>query len=545
MAEQHLKFQIGSAFNGEGFKQAREAVGSVNTGAARAAEAAEKLGSAMGGLDTSATKAFGALSSMLTTIMSLNATAILTQGALIAINFAMEAMQKEAEAAAEKANALREAVDKAFARAMKQNAEDLSLEISAIAGDFERVTKHAEAFTAALNGLKGSVATGGIINLEIEKINAMSAALSEEMKSSVEAEYNFKIATAKAAASREEWAGKIEAADAAVAAGRERTAIAEKQLAAVQEARAEMEEALAVARQSRSEKAGALADRVAALTEQEAAFAEKLNAARDAEQVALVTREKTLQDAANAEALHALALETLKARELEQAEASAAKAKATREAAEAEAARAEILRREREEKEEEANIRKEAADIQRDLNKAAQDRVAAEKAYAAALAAYKANFANNVITEELGGFGNGLLKGGTIPVSVRNKIEGRITAQGVEDALKNGVVNSVKELRELQNKLAGDARAATDKRWTTAQNERLTYERLREQSEKARSEWGKKFMADYEKVQAAAEMQKKDLEQKEARLAEAKRREEQMQTDISKISKKLEYLGLK
>ena len=545
MAEQHLKFQIGSAFNGEGFKQAREAVGNVNPGAARAAEAAEKLSSAMGGLDTSATKAFGALSSMLTSIMSLNVTAIVTQGALIAINFAMEAMQKEAKAAEEKANALRESVERAFDKAMKENVSELAAEIKTISGDFERVTKHAEAFTAALNGLKGSIATGGIINLEIEKINAMSAALSEEMKSSVEAEYNFKIATAKAAASREEWTGKIEAADAAVAANRERTAIAEKQLAAVQEARAEMEETLAAARQSRSEKAGALADRVAELTEQEAALTEKLNAARDAEHVALISREKTLQDAANAEAEHALALETLKARELEQAEAAAAKAKATREAAEAEAARAEILRREREEKEEEANLRKEAADIQRDLNKAAQDRVAAEKAYSAALAAYKANFTNNVLTEELGGFGNGLLKGGTIPVTIRNKIEGRVTAQGVEDALKNGVVNSVKELRELQNKLAGDARQETDRRWTTAQNERRTYERLRKQSEKARSEWGKKFMADYEKVQAAAEMQKKDLEEKEARLAEAKRREEKMRDDIEAIAKKLNDLGLK
>lgn len=540
MADQHLTFRIGSVFQGEGFKKAQKTIGDVNSGAARAAEAAEKLGGAMGGLDTSATKAFGALSSMLTSIMSLNAIAIVTQGGLIAINLVMEDMQKKAEAAAAAADELRKRVDAAFTAAVKDNAAGLNAEIKAIAGDFERITKQAVAFEAAMSGLKGSVATGGIINLEVEKINAMIDAQTDAQRQAIEAEYNLKIATEKAAASREQWSDKIAAADAAIVANTERAAILEKQLNAIAENRAKVEESMLAAKQSGSDKWRTLQDELNRLDERAAQLTSQLNDAKDSTLTLEAKRLQTIQDAENAEAQMTIAI-----RQAEMKQNDLGKAMAERAAAEVKAAdAAEEAAEAAEQQKELAELRAEGAELQRAANKATADVAKAEREYQAALAAYNANFHQNALVEGMN-FEDGLLRGGAPVWKAKGQVEQRMAVFDIEKAIKDGAILTVKQLRQVEKDAGKRAKERTKGVWEAMTQEKQKYEQLQEKSRKTWSKQDQEFAAAYEKLRDTAEAQKKDLEAKKQRLQEAKEREEKTQQSIISIAQKLDKLGLK
>jgi hypothetical protein len=534
---QQLRFEIGSSFSGEGFKQAQKSVGDMNNSVKSAVANTSNLAAAFGGLDTSFGKAMRAATGMLDALVSLNAAAILTQGAMLAISAYVDKCNKEMERLKTSADNLKASVDKAFSRSMAESVADVNAQIKNISGGFERVTAQASAFAAAMSGLKGSVATGGIINLEIEKVNKMLEAHSAAEKSAVEATYNLKIATEKAAASREQWKDKIEAAHAAVVANQERIANADKELAAVQAKRTSLETLRANLVANGSDQVAKVDATLATLAAKEEAVRNRQLDLRSKTDTLVVMEQKAIQDAANAEQESTLAINkaTAKINDLEAAQTAAQEAlEKERQAREAHAAQ---LKAEKE-------VQEDAADAQRKVNDAAKDVAAAERAYAKALSDYERNFADNKISENI--FGQNKGKGNlSVPVKIDGTVKAQIVSHDLQKAINDGLVRSVKDMDKFNRERAKQLDKEEREKWLELKKEKQKYDQLMDRNRKTWSQQDRDFVQKFEKLRDTALEHKKQLEDAKQNLQIARQREKDNHENLKNIKEKLNKLGLK
>ena len=540
---QKISFEIGSTFSGEGFRQAQASVGNMNNNIKSAASTASQLSSAFGGLDASAAKSMRAITGMINSLVTLNATAIITQAAMIAISVYVEKCNKEMEALKERSEALKASVDKAFDRAVAGQIKNVHDEIKSISGEFDRITAQATAFAAALSGLKGSVATSGIINLEIEKVNEMLRAHSDAEKETIEATYNLKIATAKAAASREQWNDKIEAAHNAVVSNAERVANCDKEIAIIQQKRADLEEARLQLIGSNSDKAEKLAATIAQLAAEEEAIRTKQNDLRAKGNLLLVQEQKTMVDSENAEKEMALAITraTAKVTDVEHAaekmaEKEAQAALAADKEAKAREERAEQMKLER-------DMQKEAAAAQKEVNEAAKEVADAERALATAIAQYEQDFANNKFAESI--FGDDRKKGLAVPVKIDGAIKAEVVSHDLEKAINDGLIRSVKDMDRFNRDRAKQIEKEERERWHQLKQEKQKYDRLMERNRKTWSRQDADFVKKFEKLRDTAEAHKKAIDDAKQRLQIAQQRERDNHKNLADIKKKLEDLGLK
>lgn len=568
MADQTLWFKIGSVFSKEGFTKAQTAVKDMAGEVKRGAAVFNQMASVFGELDGSAAKAMGAMGGLLTAISSLSVSGIAVQGAMLLVTKAVSSLKEEMEATKARAAELKESVDRAFGAAIAENASGLRREVAAISGEFERVAKFAREYTAALNGLRSSTASGGVVALEVEKLNKMLEAHTEEERKSIEATYAMRIAREKAANVEEAAALKIETAHDAVVEAQNRVANIEEQLAAIAANRATLEEALARQRENNGSKQKELSAQIAALMENESALLEKQNAERDRVSVLMVEEERARQEATNATATATASIKSLELSQLRQAEAAEAARLAAAEKAEEDRLSAAVARQERAEREAAEQDRKDAADAakaladaerevaerirndadaaQKDAADAAKALADAERAYAAALEKYEKNYAENVMTEDVLGQskkGKSLSMG--IPVRVQGSIKADVVAKDLETAVKDGLVKNVREMDAFARRRAKEVDQLEKTKMRQLERETQKYNRLREQNAKTWSKKDADFVKKFEQIRAAAEAQKKDLEDAKQRVQEERRRAKENHDNLKTIKDKLTALGLK
>lgn len=532
---QKINFEIGSTFSGEGFKAAQATVKGVTSDIRSGVAAASQLSSAFDGLDASTAKSMRAMTSLMQSLVTLNATAILTQAAMLAISAYVNKCNEEMERLQERSEALRASVDRAFSKAVAGQIAEVNAEIKAIAGDFDRVTRQATEFAAAMGALKGSVATGGIVNLEIEKLNALMAAHSKAEEDVIAATYDLKIATAKAAAAREQANGKVEAAHAALVANEEKIALCDKELAVVTEKIAHLREARSQFESSSNAQAqkldAAIAQLVAkeeAIREQQATLMGQTNTLRVKEQTAIV-------EAETAEKQMALTVAKAQIKVIDVEHASD-------QLAEKEAKLALETERKAAALKEEEEVRKEAAEAQKAVNDAAKDVAAAERAYAQALAEYERNFADNKMGEDI--FGQDK-KGLAVPVKISGTVKAEVVSHDLEKAINDGLIRSVKDMDRFNRDRAKQIDKEEREKWNQLKREKQKYDQLMERSRKTWSQQDKDFVKKFEKLRDTAVAHKKAIDDAKKELEEAKKREKDNHDNLRDIKKKMEKLGLK
>lgn len=533
---QKINFEIGSTFSGEGFKAAQATVKGVTSDIRSGVAAASQLSSAFDGLDASTAKSMRAMTSLMQSLVTLNATAILTQAAMLAISAYVNKCNEEMERLQERSEALRASVDRAFSKAVAGQIAEVNAEIKAIAGDFDRVTRQASEFAAAMGALKGSFANGGIVDLEIEKLNALMAAHSKAEEDVIAATYDLKIATAKAAAAREQANGKVEAAHAALVANEEKIALCDKELAVVTEKIAHLREARSQFESSSNAQAqkldAAIAQLVAkeeAIREQQATLMGQTNTLRVKEQTAIV-------EAETAEKQMALTVAKAQIKVIDVEHASD-------QLAEKEAKLALETERKAAALKEEEEVRKEAAEAQKAVNDAAKDVAAAERAYAQALAEYEKNFGDNKIGEDI--FDRERGKGLAVPVKISGTVKAEVVSHDLEKAINEGLIRSVKDMDRFNRDRARQLDKEEREKWHQLKQEKQKYDRLMERNRKTWSQQDKEFVKKFEKLRDTAVAHKKAIEDAKKELEEAKKREKDNHDNLRDIKKKMEKLGLK
>lgn len=537
MAEQSLIFKIGSVFSGEGFKALKGSVKDTNASLKQSIASTSALASAFGNLDNKTAQALGAMGDMLGALVTLNGTAIIAQAAMYAFTSYTKKLQDEVAELAKRSEAMRQSVDKSFGEILKRNVAEATNEVKAIAAEFDAVTKRAEAFTAALNSLNTSQRAGSVVDLELEKLNAMLEAHSEEERKQIEATHNLRIATEKAALSQEEWADKIAAENEKYVNTQQRIIKYDEQISVIQAKRAELEEIMLTAKESGDERWKKINEEIIKLGEEEAALRRGQKETWGKLAVADLALQKAREDAANAEVQSTIAIRQAM---IEQTKLNEAKAAAAEKVRQETAEREEKIKKSKEL----ASLRSDAADMQREVNESARRLRDAENDYAKALADYSANFAENRMQEVFFGANtksHGMQRG--YSPMVINALTGEIVQDAVEKAIKNGDVKTVKDLFNYEKQVMRQAKTDVNSAKVQAGREKQRFERLREQNRKTWSKADTEFYTRYEKLKEHAEAAKREIEEKKQRLAEEQRQLQENHDNLKKIKEKLEELG--
>lgn len=537
MAEKSLMLTIGGIFKGDAFKKARAAVVEMNGDIKKGAGAASRLAAVFGGLDASASRSMQAVAGMAQAIATLNLTSIATQATMTAINWYFADMKERAEAAAAAAKELKAATAAAFSSILSKQVAEVNNEVKNLAADFDSITKQANAFTAAIEGVRAAGAQGGILKLQTEKLQAMMDAHTEAERQTIEAEYNIKIAAQKRIEAEEAGAMRISAATEAMEQNQKRVANLDEQIAKISEERAHLEETLLIERASNGENSAKLEAEIAKFKQQEIELERKRNDALANADVLELNLQKAKQEAANATEAATqgvLAAQLADDRLKEAKHAREVAERAAKEAAELDAAA----------KVQDAQEVKTAAEIQADVNKAAKDLESAQKEYIEKLREY--NSAENLTARAARGLTGkgGLNSQGLLPVDVQKSIQTTVADAAVDDAIRNGAVNTVKEMGKLQRQAMRQARdtiSATQKQQLA---EAKRYKRLQEMNPKALASADKEFMQKYEKLLAHQEKQKKELEKAAKTQAEAEKRAKETAEAAKNIEKKIDKLVL-
>lgn len=543
MAEQHLQFSIGSTFSGEGFKQAQQTVGELNGAVTKGAGYVGQLSSAMGGLDGTVGKAARALSGMLAALTSGNPILLGVTAAVSALTWAysklkeqQEEAKKEAEEFIRTQSAFNEQLNTKFVT-------EATSRMASLAKEFERITKHANDLTAAMSSLDSARAQGGIIALQAEKVAAVMAEVSDEARNLTAAEYDLKIATAKAAAARQASQAELDKAHQAVVDEENRIANLAEQRAAVLNSISTLEKSLENAKRNNLTSYESGVKKLETLRSKLAEIDEKTATTREHIQVLLVQEQTAAEKYNNAVA----------SAEIEVTAATGKIADLKQKAEDAAAATADLATQETELaslKEEEAarlaqekELRQEAAKVQQDVNDAAKDLADAERAYAAALAAYNANFEDNKMSE---GVFNGKSRSGrmAIPVRIDGAIKAEVVAKSLEDAINNGLVKSVKDMDKFAKERARELDQAEKEKWRQLAVEKQKYDQLMEKRQSTLSQRDKDFMQKFETLRDAAEAQKNAVEEAKQRVEEAKQRDQDNHDNLQAIADKIKNLGL-
>lgn len=543
MADNTIKLSIGSAFTGEGFQKAKAAVMDVNNNVKRAAGTATKLAGAFGEMDASAAKAMGAATGLISALATLNVTTIAVQGVMMALNLYLGELKERADAAKKKADELAASVKAAFSSAMSDRMNALQKEVKAIGDDFERVAKQAQGFAAALEGVRSSQAAGGIAALEVEKLNAMLAAHTEAERLNIERSYALQVAQARLTEAEQAGAQKIQAVTDEMEANQKRLGVIDEQLAKIRADRAQMEEVMAAAKASEDKNWIEIQKRVNELKAQEESLEQKRIDTENASEILELKLQKTKEDANTAQ-LNATA--AVKQAELaqrlttQQLQERADKEKLAAAAAE-------------EQKLKDAELRdakfgytekiKDAATLQKEANDAARALAAAQREYMSALDSYMNSGAalNGVFGTDKSGMG----KSGAIPVNVVKGVSMQVADAKVDDAIRNGMVNTVKDADRLQRDILRQGRDQLNKGSGQRAREAQRYERLMKMQPKNWSKSDADFVQKFEKIKAAQEAAKKALEDAKKKTETEAENAKKTRIAAESIDKKISKLGLK
>lgn len=537
MADHSIRFTIGSVFKGEGFTKAQNTVKTMNGEMNKGMGAMNKMSGVLGQMDASAGKATVAMTGMLQAVMSMNATVIISQAAMLALNFAIDGMVKSADEAKKKADALHASIEKAFASTMAERMTSVKKEVADISAEFERITKQANDFTAALNGVQAAQANGGILSLQVEKLNAMLEAHTEAERASIDAAYNLKIAIQKSADSEAAWQLKIEAAEQARTDNVNRLATIDQQIANLSEQRRSLEETMLTAKASGDSHWIEIQKQVNALKDQEAVLEQKRIDTMAASDVLDIKLQQVKQEAENAQTAA-----TAEIRNAELAEVRLTEAKHNREVLEA--AAADAAKMDAAEKEADAKEIRTAVDIQKDLNAASKELAAAERAYRAKLNEYlSSDYIREAVQKQAQNSKSGMGKAGLLPVDVQKSIQTTVSDAKVDDAIRNGAVTTVKDADRLQRQAMREARDTISNNQGQAMREAQKYKRLQELNPKALSSSDKDFMAKYDKILKAQEERKKALDDAKTDFEKADERQKDLLKEMKEINKSIKKLG--
>ena len=541
MASQHIQFQIGSEFSGEGFKAAQAATATLNSDVRQAAGTVGRLASVLGGMDGAVGKAAAALTGMLNIIMTMNPVMIGITAVIAALTYAYNENKKAAKELKDELNKMADAYSAAFT-------DNILSRIKEVQKSFEIITRQANDMTKALNGLANAQAQGGVIELQAEKLQAVMDQVTNEAKQLTAAEYDLQIAIRKAAVSRERAEQQLNTAHQATIDSQNELALLESQRAKAvavlkvteertarhKEQGLEVEEHDAKRLEQLRSQIADIDSRTASiknrleveLVNEQTAAANMTNSTAQAEMEIVAARGK-IEDLKNAAAKAAAAAE---AAALAEREAIEEKAMREADASAAAAAAAEAERKATAEKEaqaaklkEQKEVQKEAADIQKQVNDGARELEKAERAYAAALAEYEKNYAHNEMTNDILN-GEKYGKGMAIPVRVDGRIMADVQAKDLENAIKNGVVQNVRDMDKFIRENARQRLREEQKNMNQLRNERQRYERLQQRSRKTWSKADTDFATKFEKLAKAAEDRKKEVENAKKRLEEEKKR---------------------
>ena len=531
MAEHNIKFTLGSTFKGEGYQKATKAIKDVNSNVRQSAELISSFASAFGGMDTKAAQAAKAISGFAQVAASGNIVAMATQGAMLALSFAMDKLRERAKAAREQYEAIVKAQEAAFNSELAGRIEALQGRLQHIAHDFETVAKQAAAMTAAINGLEASRDQGGIIALETQKLNELLAAHSEAERQAIEQTYALKIAVERAAVVQAQGADKVDAATTAFSDCLTRQQIAAEQLAAVTQTRVELEKKRATLDENEKKQRETIDKEIAELKKQEVGLLQRQTQLQKEREILDVQLQKAKQDAANAEAS---ALNQVKQVELKNKEL--AEQLANRKGAE-DGARASAESKTAADNELAEKV-KSAAQIQAEVNTAAANLKAAQQEYEAKLREWNdpANLAKYAARQSVG-TGNDL-KRGVLDDKTQKTIQDIYANQKVSDAIASGGITSVKEASRLEREAMREARDAISANQAQAIKEEQRYQRIKQMGDRAKSEQDKKFEKQYEQIKGK---QDKSLSE----LGNAKSSMDRAADDLADIKAKLEDLGLK
>lgn len=562
MANQYLHFEIGSDFSGEGFKKAQQSVHDLNDKVKGGISQYVGATSALAGLDNTVGKATRAVTSLIGVFTSLNPVVMILTGTATAFAYAVKHVEDRQKAALKRTEQLAQALsarmfDKATSEAKRLGSE------------FESITKHANDLAAAMSALDKERANGGVIALQAEKVEAAMKATTREAEELTSAEYDLKIAIAKAAAARADSEADLAKAHQAVVDMEGRIANLGEQRAAIDEQLARMKKNLLVveneeakrmhlSREEYLKQADNLVDGqkkefsarqaliadIKRMQDQQADIDEKIHSRKQDMEVLLVNEQTAHRKMANVS--ESCALEVGKSGEAirrlkETQEERRMKEESLMHELEQ---NAEIERVKRDQMEEKASLEEKAAQLQKDVNEATRDVAKAEREYEAALKKYEAHYADNKMAE--GVFNGKSRKNGmAIPVRIDGAIKAEIATHDLENAIKNGEIRSVKDLNDFQKNRAKELDQAEKDKWNQLKIEKQKYDGLMQTSRKTWSKQDQDFVEKFEKIRAAAVAQKEEIDAAKQRLQEAQQREKENHDNLAGIRKSLKSLGLK
>ena len=538
-----IQLSIGSAFTGEGFQKAKAAVMDVNNNVKRAAGDATRLAGAFGEMDASAAKAMGAATGLVHALASFSITTIAVQGTMMAINLYLGELRERADAAKKKADELAASVKAAFDSTLTTRMGALQKEVKDIGDGFERVAKQAKSFSDALEGVRSSQAAGGIASLEVEKLNKMLEAHTDAERITIEKSYALLVAQARLTEAEQAGAEKIQAVTDEMQTNQKRLGVIDDQLAKLREDRAQLEEAMFSAKASEDKNWLEIQKRVNELKAQEETLEQKRIDTENAAEILELKLQKTKEDANTAQ-LNATA--AVKQAELAQRDA----AKQIQDRADKEKLAAAASE---EQKLKDAELRdakytyteklKDAATIQKEANDAAKALEAAQRAYMSALDGYMSSGA--ALSGVFGANKSGMGKSGAIPVNVVRGVSMQVSDARVDDAIRRGLVNTVKDADRLQREAQRAVRNQLNKDSGQRARESQRYERLMKMQPKDWSKSDADFVRKFEKIQEAQEAAKRRLQNAEKEAKDALDAQKKTAKAAEALDKRLQKLGLK
>ena len=536
MAEKSIILTIGGLFKGEAFKKAKESIVNLNADIKRGAGAASQLAAAFDGLDSGASKSLQAISGMAQALVSLNATAILSQGMLTAINWYFGDLKRQAEECAEKMNRLKAAADAAFSSALTSQISAVNNEVKNLAADFDSITKQANAFSSALEGVRAASSQGGILKLQTEKLQAMIDAHTDAERQTIEAEYNLKIAHAQLIAAEEAGSERVAAATEAMETNQKRVANFDAQLAKLTEERAHLEESLMLERNSNGKHAADLEKQIATLKQQEIDLERKRNDDAANADVLELNLQKAKLEAANetekaTQGVKAAQLADKKLRDATHAREVAEGA--AKLAAEENAAA----------KNADTNELKKGVDVQAELNAATKALATAEREYSDMVARRmeSGGMTFDLIQQAVKQNNQNWTNPAFPAANLQNAAKAAAGAQAVADAVRNGA-RTVKELQRAERDGQRAARDAINRNFGQMTQDAARFEKLSNMNPKRLSKNDKDFLDKFKKLQEQNKKEKKEVEDQKAKIKEITDNTKKLADAVEKISDKL---GLK
>ena len=554
MADNTITFSIGSIFKGEGFQKARAAVLETNKAVRQSTQVVSLLASNLGMLDAKYAKATNAITGMLTALSTGNPILAAVQVSMVALAAIMEKLKSKAdklkeavELQAQYVARMRDALVAAYNDEQAKRMEKHLSIIASIGKEFDEITRAANEFTAAMNKLDATRDAGGLIQMQIDKLQAVANS-SGANAGLIAAQKDYEIALRQNAI-REKRAGEaIDAANKARLDAQNKVATANSQIF---ELDYQYQQNL-----ERLNDAGELDARIREqLVADNKAIAEKrkaIEAERDKAEAAIRTAEYAVKQADEemANAIMQGKLDRIKAQQA---------------VVDAEDAVAKELEKEREEIKQRRE--KERADLTTKLRAAEGAQNAAKNALAAAqggnggtmsvadaLAAWNKNINQNLVNERIKDF---IRNGGLDQIADRLNLQSAedqaaAAAAAVDAGIKDGTIRTAAQAREAERAAARAQRdyASSKQARQEAQDERAR-EQLQKEADRAAAT-GRKLdprkQAELDRlnnIKAGKDAAKAALDA--AKQAEAKARQDLAKTarETELIRKKLDALGLK